>query len=99
MSAQNLVKASRLPVSKVRQFLHSKPSYTKFTLATRTFARTEAFLRFNNEIRCTDLACVEKLAGNNESVKFLLIRQDWFDRTTDRKRKKIKNSKESVRAI
>ena len=32
-SVRNLAKASRLPVSKVRQFLHSKDSYTKFTLA------------------------------------------------------------------
>ena len=29
-SVRNLSKASRLPVSKVRQFLHSKDSYTKF---------------------------------------------------------------------
>ena len=33
----NLVKTSSLSVSKVRQFLHSKPSYTKLTLATRKF--------------------------------------------------------------
>ena len=32
-SVRNLAKASRLPVSKVRQFLHSKDSYTKITLA------------------------------------------------------------------
>ena len=34
-SVRNLAKASRVPVSKVRQFLHSKASYTKFTFATR----------------------------------------------------------------
>ena len=34
---RNLVKASNLLVSKVRQFLHSKPSYAKFTLATSKF--------------------------------------------------------------
>ena len=33
-SVRNLAKASRLPVSKVRQFLHSKASYSKFILAT-----------------------------------------------------------------
>ena len=32
-SVRNLARASGLPVSKVRQFLHSKYSYTKFTLA------------------------------------------------------------------
>ena len=33
-SVRNLSKASRLPVSRVRQFLHSKASYTKFTCST-----------------------------------------------------------------
>ena len=37
------MKASNLSVSNVRQFLHSKPSYTKFTLATRKFP-VRAFL-------------------------------------------------------
>ena len=43
---RNLVKASNLSVSKVRQFLHSKLSYTKFTLARRKFKRMKAFARF-----------------------------------------------------
>ena len=43
-SVRNLAKASRLPVSKVRQFLHSKDSYTKFTLAARKFKRMRALL-------------------------------------------------------
>ena len=49
-SVRNLVKASNLSVSEVRQFLHSKPVYTKFTLATRKFKRMKAFDRFENEI-------------------------------------------------
>ena len=68
-SVRNLVKASNLPVSKVRQFLHSKPSYTKFTLATRKFKRKKAFARFKNEIWCMDLAYVDKLAKDNNGVK------------------------------
>ena len=36
-SVRNLAEASRLPLSKVRQFLHSKDSYNKFTLAARKF--------------------------------------------------------------
>ena len=61
-SVRNLSKASRLPVSKVRQFLHSKDSYTKFTLAARKFKsmkRMRAFARFRNEIWCMDLAYVD----------------------------------------
>ena len=49
-SVRNLSKASRLPVSKVRQFLHSKDSYTKFTLAARKIKRMRAFDRFRNVI-------------------------------------------------
>ena len=55
-SVRNLVKASILSVSKVRQFLHSKPSYTKFTLASGKFKRMKAFARFKNEFWCLDLA-------------------------------------------
>ena len=49
-SLRNLAKASRLPVSKVRQFLHLKDSYTNFTLGARKFKRMRAFARFRNEI-------------------------------------------------
>ena len=60
-SVRNLAKASRLPVSKVRQFLHSKAFYTKFTQAARKFKRVRAFARFRNEIWCMDLAYVDKI--------------------------------------
>ena len=89
-SVRNLVKASNLPVSKVRQFLHSKPSYKKFTLATRKFKRMKAFARFKNEIWCMDLAYVDKLAKDNNGVKYLLVRQDLFHRTVDAKGMKKK---------
>ena len=96
---RNLAKASNLSVSKVRQFLHSKPSYTKFTLATRKFKRMKAFARFTNEIWCMNLAYVEKLAKDNNGVKYLLFHQDLFDRTVDAKGMKSKDSKETVRAF
>ena len=96
-SVRNLVKASNLSVSKVRQFLHSKPSYTKFTPATRKFKRMKAFARFKNEIWCMDLAYVDKLAKDNNGVKYLLVRQDLFDRTVDAKGMKTKDSKETAR--
>ena len=68
-SVHNLVKASYLSVSKVRQFLHSKSSYTKFTLGTRKFKRMKAFARFKNEIWCMDLEYIDKLAEDNKGVK------------------------------
>ena len=98
-TVQNLVKASRLPVSKVRQFLHSKASYTKFTLAARKFKRMRAFARFRNEIWCMDRAYVDKLANENNGVKYLLVRQDLFDRTVNAKGIKTKDSQETVKAF
>ena len=98
-SVLNLVKASNLSVSKVRQFLHSKPSCTKITLATRKFKRMKAFARFINEIWCMDFAYVNKLAKDNNGVKYLLVCQDLFDRTVDAKGMKTKDSKETVRAF
>ena len=59
-----------------RLFLHSKDSYKKFTLAAQKFKRMRVFARFRNEILCMDLAYVDKLAKENNGVKYLLVRQD-----------------------
>ena len=98
-SLRNLVKDSNLSVSKVRHLLHSKASYTKFTSATRNFKRMKAFAWFKTEIRCMDLAYVDKLAIDNNGVKYLLVRQDLFDRTLDAKGMKTKDSKETLRVF
>ena len=84
-SVRNLPKASRLPVSKVRQFLHSKTSYTKITLATHKFKRMGAFARFRNEIWCMNFSYMDKLVKKNNGVKYLLVRQDLFYRTVNAK--------------
>ena len=44
-----------------------------------------------------DLAYVDKLAKDNNGVKYLLVRQDLFDRTVDAKGMKTKYSKETVK--
>ena len=59
----------------------------------------KAFARFKNGIWCMDLAYVDKLAKDNNGVKFLVVRQDLFDRTVDAKRMKSKDSKETVCAF
>ena len=96
---RNLAKSSRLPVSKVRQFLHSKASFTKITLVTRKFKRMRVFARFRNEIWCIDVGYVHKLAKENNSVKCLMVRQDLFDRTVNAKRMKTKNSQETLKTF
>ena len=90
-SVRNMAKASKLPLSKVRQFLlskvrqflHSKDSYTNFTVATPKFRRMRAFARYKNEIWCMDVAYVDKRAKDNRGMKYLLVRQDVFDKTID----------------
>ena len=59
----------------------------------------KAFARFKNEHRCMNLAYVDKLANDKNGVKYLLVRQDLFDRTVDAKGMKSKDSKETVRAF
>ena len=98
-SVRNLAKASRLPVSKVRQFLHSKDSYTEFILAARKFKRLRVFARFRSQIWCMDLAYGDKLAKKINGVKYLLVRQDLFDRTVNAKGMKTKDSQETVKAF
>ena len=96
-SVKKLTQASKLPVSKMRYFVHSRSSYTRFNQATRQFRRMRAFARFQNEIWCMDLAFVDKLAKDNNRVKYLLVRQDMFDKTVDAKRMKTNQSKETVK--
>ena len=46
-----------------------------------------------------DLAYVDKLAKDNNGVKYLLVRQDLFDRNVDAKGMKTKDSMKIVRAF
>ena len=80
-------------------FLHSKPSYTKFTLSTRKFKRMKEFARIKIEIWCMDLAYVDKLPKDNNGKKYLVVGQNLFDRTVDAKGMKTKHSKETVGAF
>ena len=98
-SERNLAKPSRLPLPNVRQFLQSKASCTKFTLATRKFKRMRAFARFKNKVWGMGPADVDKLAKNNNGVIYLLVRQSLFDRTVNAKGMKTKDSQETVRAL
>ena len=45
------------------------------------------------------MACVDKLVKTNNGVKYLLVRQDLFERSVDAKGMKSKDSKQTVRAF
>ena len=53
------------------------------------------FARFENETWCMDLAYVDKMSKDNNGVKYLLVRQDLFDRTVDATGMKTKDSKDT----
>ena len=59
----------------------------------------KAFARIRIEIWCMDLAYVDKLAKDNNGVKYLVVRQDLFDRTVDARGMKTKYSRDTVRAF
>ena len=58
-----------------------------------------AFDRFRNEIWCMDLAYVDKLANENNGEKYLLVRQELYDRFVNAKRMKRKDSQETVKGF
>ena len=57
-----------------------------------------AFARFRNQNWGMELAYVDKMAKENNGVKYLLVRQDLFDRTVNAKGRKTKDSQETVKA-
>ena len=59
----------------------------------------KGFARFKNGNWCVDLAYVDKVAKDNNGVKYILVRQDLFDRTVDAKEMKTKDSQETVHAF
>ena len=63
---------------KVEQFLQTKASYTIFGPSIRHFRRLQAFSIYIIEIWCMDLAFIDKLASQNNGVKYLLVALDIF---------------------
>ena len=79
-SIKNLAKQSKLPIEKVRLFLHSKDSYNRYHNTTRRFKRLSAYSAHINDIWCMDLAHVEKLSKENNGTQYLLVCVDIFSR-------------------
>lgn len=97
-SIANLVKQTGLSRKKVKQFLHSNNAYTKYHIAKRKFPRLKVFARHVNDIWCVDLAQVDKLASNNNGVKYLLVAIDVlsrFVRVQPMKDKQAKSTKQA----
>ncbi|MEM6402224.1 MAG: transposase family protein [Cyanobacteria bacterium P01_D01_bin.116] len=80
-SVANLSKATGYDIKTVKDFLHSKDSYTKYYLHKyKTFPRLKSYARDINEIWCIDVAYVDKLASYNDGYKYLLVCVDVISR-------------------
>ena len=63
------------------------------------FRRHQAFYKYSNEIWCMDLVFVDKLASQNNGVKFLLVAVDNFSRFVRVQTKKTKYAKDTLQAF
>ena len=79
-SVANLTKSTGLPLKTVKNYLHSKDSYTLYRNATRKFKRLKVYARYINDIWCMDLAFVDKLSSENRGIKYFLVSVDIFSR-------------------
>lgn len=79
-SVNALKKASGLHKSKVLEFLHSNNAYTQYHIAHRKFPRLQIVAKRINEIWCIDLAQMDKLAGDNNGIKYLFVSIDLLSR-------------------
>ena len=62
-------------------------------------SRERRLLLDSGYIWCMELAYVDKLAKDNNGVKYLLVRQDLFDRTVNAKGMKTEDSQKTVKAF
>ena len=79
-NAKRLQILSKLSMKKVKMYLETKPSFTKYRSRRLRFPRLKVIVNDLNEIWSVDLAFVDKLAKYNSGVKYLLIAVDCLSR-------------------
>ena len=67
---------SKLSFVKVKTYLETKPSFTKYRPIRLRFPRLKVIVKDINEIWSVHLAYVDKLAKYNRNVKYLLVAVD-----------------------
>ena len=98
-SIANLKKGSGLPRSKVVQYLQSKAPYTKYKQFRKTFPRLKAVAYRINEIWSVDVAYMDKLAQQNNGVKYSLVGVDVLSRYLRVQPMKALYAKDAVEAF
>ena len=71
---------SKLSFGKVKTYLETKSSFTKYRPIRLRFPRLKVIVKYINEIWSVDLAYVDKLAKYNRSVKYLLVAVNCLSR-------------------
>ena len=84
---------------KLKKFLRSQLSHTKYGLFRKTYPRLKAIVNDINEIWSLDLACVDKLAKYNRGVRYLLFAVDCLYRYLRLEPLKTKYAKETTEAF
>ena len=79
-SSKRLKDFSKLPMTKVKMYLETKPSFTKYRAQRLNFPRLKVIVNDLNGIWSLDLAHVDKLAKYNRDVKYLLVAVDCLSR-------------------
>ena len=71
---------SKLSFGKVKTYLETKSSFTKYRPIRLRFPRLKVIVKDINEIWSVDLAFVDKLSKYNRNVKYLLVAVDCLSR-------------------
>ena len=79
-NAKGLQNLSKLSINKVKMYLETKPSFTKYRSRRLRFPRLKVIVNYLNEIWSVDLAFVDKLAKYNSGVIYLLVAVDCLSR-------------------
>ena len=98
-SVKNLTNASQLSTKKVKNFLRSQSSHTKYGLFRKTYPRLKVIVNYINKIWSLDLAYVDKLAKYNRGVRYLLVAVDCLSRYLQVEPLKTKYAEETSEAF
>ena len=98
-TVSNLQKASSLSRVRVENFLQSKNSHTKYRQYKKRFPRLKVIACDINEIWSIDLACVDKLAKNNNGVKYFLVAVDVLSRKLRVQPMRTKGAEETAKTF
>ena len=95
-SPKRLHTQSKMSMAKIRSYLETKPSLTKYRSTCLKFPRLRVIVKDINEFWSLDLAHVDKLANYNRDVKYLSVAVDCLSRYLRQEPMKTKYATEAA---